>query len=131
VPDPPDPSPTPAAPPSPVSLSSAAESSALSAELLQDLAGTFGLLSATVRLQLVLLLAEAERDVGSLAEQVGQSVPTVSHHLTKLKLAGLVRARRAGKHQIYAMRDPLVVEIARLAVRHHQPASPHRRTRLA
>lgn len=88
-------------------------------ELLQDAAATFGLLSATVRLYLVWLLAEGERDVGTLAEEVGQSVATVSHHLSKLKLAGLVRARREGKRQVYFVDDQHVVDIVQLAVRHH------------
>jgi DNA-binding transcriptional ArsR family regulator len=89
-------------------------------DLLQDTATTFGLLSATVRLHLVWLLASGERDVGTLAEQVGQSVATVSHHLAKLKLAGLVRARREGKRQVYLVDDPHVVEIVTLAVHHHR-----------
>lgn len=85
-------------------------------DLLQDAAAVFGLLSATVRLHLLWLLARGERDVGTLAEETGQSVATVSHHLGKLKLAGLVRARRQGKHQIHYVDDPHVVEMVRLAV---------------
>ena len=85
-------------------------------DLLQDAAATFGLLSATVRLHLLWLLAVGERDVGTLAEETGQSVATVSHHLGKLKLAGLVRARRQGKHQIHYVDDPHVVDMVRLAV---------------
>ena len=91
----------------------------LSPELLQAASATFGLLAATVRLHLVWLLAEGERDVGTLAEQVGHSIATVSHHLAKLKLAGLVRARREGKHRVYFVDDQHVVEIVRLAIRHH------------
>jgi DNA-binding transcriptional ArsR family regulator len=89
--------------------------------LLQRIAGTFGMLSATARLHIVWLLAAGERDVGTLAAELGQSVATVSHHLAKLKLAGLVRSRRDGKRQIYLVDDPHVVEIVKLAVRHHQP----------
>ncbi|MFD9890345.1 ArsR/SmtB family transcription factor [Amycolatopsis sp. NPDC058986] len=92
---------------------------ALPPGVLQDAAATFGLLSATVRLQLVWLLASGERDVGTLAGEVGQSVPTVSHHLAKLKLAGLVRSRREGKRQVYLVDDPRVVELVKLAVAHH------------
>jgi DNA-binding transcriptional ArsR family regulator len=98
--------------------------------LLQDTAATFGLLSATVRVHLVWLLADGERDVGTLAEAVGQSVATVSHHLGKLRLAGLVRARRDGKRQLYAVDDPSVVDIVRAAVAHHRDlrdAAPVRR----
>lgn len=101
----------------------------LSPDLLQDAAGTFALLSATVRLHILWLLAAGERDVGTLAEDTGQSVATVSHHLAKLKLAGLVSSRRAGKRQIYLAEDPLVADIVQLAIRHHIEAreAPRRR----
>ncbi|SFW86467.1 DNA-binding transcriptional regulator, ArsR family [Amycolatopsis australiensis] len=92
------------------------EPSPLPPDLLQDAAAVFGLLSATVRLHLLWLLALGERDVGTLADETGQSVATVSHHLGKLKLAGLVRAHRQGKHQIHYVDDPHVVEMVRLAV---------------
>jgi len=97
-------------------------------ELLQDAAATFGLLSASVRLHLLWLLSQAEHDVGTLAEATGQSVATVSHHLGKLKLAGLVRARRSGKHQIHYVDDPHVAHLVQLAIEHHRgaPAQPRR-----
>ncbi|WP_433801274.1 ArsR/SmtB family transcription factor [Actinomycetospora sp. CA-084318] len=88
--------------------------------VIQDAAGTFGLLAATVRVELVWLLADGERDVGTLAELTGQSVATVSHHLGKLRLAGLVSARREGKHQVYAVDDPHVVDLVRGAIAHHE-----------
>lgn len=88
----------------------------LAPELLQEVAGTFGMLSATARLQIVWLLAAGERDVGTLAAEVGQTVATVSQHLAKLKLAGLVRARREGRRQVYLVANPQVVELVRLAV---------------
>jgi DNA-binding transcriptional ArsR family regulator len=87
--------------------------------LLQDVAAVFGLLSATVRLHIVWLLASGERDVSTLADEVGQTIATVSHHLAKLKLAGLVRSRRAGKRQVYLVTDAGVVELVRLAVSDH------------
>lgn len=90
------------------------------ADVIQEAAATFGLLSATVRLELLWALAAGESDVGTLAEQVGQTVATVSHHLGKLKMSGLVTARRAGRHQFYAVADPLVIEMVRLAVAHHE-----------
>jgi DNA-binding transcriptional ArsR family regulator len=100
--------------------------------LLQDTASMFALLSATVRLHILWLLAEADRDVGTLAEETGQSVATVSHHLGKLKLAGLVDARRAGKRHIYVVTDPHVVQVVRLAIdwRLQQP-QPGKRARHA
>ncbi|WP_284740414.1 ArsR/SmtB family transcription factor [Amycolatopsis sp. RTGN1] len=94
-------------------------------ELLQDAAASFGLLSATVRLHLLWLLSQAEHDVGTLADATGQSVATVSHHLGKLKLAGLVRARRSGKHQIHYVDDPHVARLVQLAIEHHRGAPAH------
>lgn len=84
--------------------------------LLQDTAAMFGLLSATVRLHILWLLASGDSDVGTLAEHTGQSMATVSHHLGKLKLAGLVEARRHGKRQIYVVADPHIVDIVRIAI---------------
>jgi DNA-binding transcriptional ArsR family regulator len=84
--------------------------------VLQDAASMFGLLAATVRLHLVWVLAGGEQDVGTLAEATGQSLATVSHHLGKLKLAGLVRARRDGKRQVYVLEDAMIQDVVRLVV---------------
>jgi DNA-binding transcriptional ArsR family regulator len=102
-----------------------------SPELLQDVATTFGMLSATVRLHILWLLAHGERDVGTLADQVDQTVATVSHHLAKLKLAGLVRSRREGKRQVYLLDDPHVAELVRLAITHREHNTQPRRAHSA
>ncbi len=88
----------------------------LDPELLADAAAAFGMLAATSRLQIVWLLADGPRDVGTLATTLGQPVATVSQHLAKLKLAGLVRARREGRHQIYVIADAGMVEVVRTVV---------------
>jgi DNA-binding transcriptional ArsR family regulator len=87
---------------------------------LQDTAAMFGMLAATARLQIIWLLCDGERDVGTLASEVGQSVAAVSQHLAKLKLAGIVRARKEGRRQVYLVDDPDVSDIVQIAVRHHQ-----------
>lgn len=51
-----------------------------------------------------------------LAERVGGALPAVSQHLTKLKLAGLVRSRREGRRQVYFVDDPEVVTVVRVMV---------------
>jgi DNA-binding transcriptional ArsR family regulator len=103
----------------------------VSEQLIQDTAGLFAMLSATVRLHLVWLLSRGDRDVGTLAEETGQSMATVSHHLGKLKLAGYVNARRDGRRQVYYVSDPLALEVVRVAVDAHldaPKATPRRRT---
>jgi DNA-binding transcriptional ArsR family regulator len=86
--------------------------------LLQQAAGRFGLLAATMRLHIVWVLSHGEQDVGSLAAQVDGTVAAVSQHLGKLKLAGLVRARREGRHQYYVVDDPHVVSIVQQMIAH-------------
>jgi DNA-binding transcriptional ArsR family regulator len=76
----------------------------------------FALLSATVRLHILWELTHDDCDVGTLAATTGQSIATVSHHLSKLKLAGVVRAHRQGKRMVYVIADPHVVEVVRLAI---------------
>ncbi|SFN90583.1 transcriptional regulator, ArsR family [Pseudonocardia ammonioxydans] len=88
----------------------------LDPELLADAAAAFGMLSAPSRLQIVWLLADGPCDVGTIAGALGQPVAAVSQHLAKLKLAGLVRARREGRHQIYVIDDPDVVTVVRSIV---------------
>lgn len=88
----------------------------LPARVLQDAASMFALLAATVRLHLLWLLADGDHDVSTLAANTGQSIATVSHHLNKLKLAGLVQVRRDGKRMVYGVADPHVVDVVRLAI---------------
>ncbi|MCX4765694.1 metalloregulator ArsR/SmtB family transcription factor [Streptomyces sp. NBC_01275] len=87
-----------------------------SAAVLAQAAETFGLLASSARLHIVWALAQGESDVTGLAERVGGALPAVSQHLTKLKLAGLVRSRREGRRQVYFVDDPDVVDVVRLAV---------------
>jgi DNA-binding transcriptional ArsR family regulator len=85
-------------------------------EVLQHAAAMFGLLASTMRLHIVWALAEGEADVGTLAERTGGTLPTISQHLAKLKLAGLVRSRREGRRQVYLVGDPGLVRIVRQMV---------------
>lgn len=89
----------------------------LDARLLQDVAGMFAMLATPVRVHILWLLAQDARDVGTLAEETGQSLATVSHHLNKLKLAGLVRDQRDGKRRVYVVEDPSVVDLLHAGVR--------------
>jgi DNA-binding transcriptional ArsR family regulator len=70
-----------------------------------------------------LLLAQGERDVGSLADEVGATVQVVSQHLAKLRLAGLVHARREGRRQVYLVDDRHLVMVVREMVAHLRSSS--------
>ena len=57
------------------------------------------------RLQVILILADGERHVGALCEQLSQSQPAVSHHLALLRHGGIITPRRAGKNNFYSLTD--------------------------
>jgi DNA-binding transcriptional ArsR family regulator len=61
--------------------------------------------SDATRLQVILTLAEGERHVGALCEQLGQSQPAVSHHLALLRHGGIITPRRQGKNNYYALTE--------------------------
>ncbi|TMR94554.1 ArsR/SmtB family transcription factor [Nonomuraea basaltis] len=65
----------------------------------------FRMLSDATRLRLMWLLSSGERDVSSLAGAIGVPRPSVSQHLAKLRLAGLVDTRRDGRRVLYRARD--------------------------
>jgi DNA-binding transcriptional ArsR family regulator len=83
-------------------------------DVLEQAAAAFGLLASPARLHIVWALSQGESDVSGLADRVGGALPAVSQHLTKLKLAGLVRSRREGRRQVYFVEDPDVVDVVRL-----------------
>ena len=82
-------------------------------------ADTFAQLASPVRVRLLWLLSEQACDVGHLAAQLGVSVATASHHLGRMRLAGLVSARAEGRRQVYSLDDPHVVSLVTEAVDHH------------
>ena len=77
----------------------------LSNQLEKDLVQVFKLLADETRLRILLyLVREGELHVTALCDKLGQSQPAVSHHLALLRVAGLIEARRDGKHNFYSVR---------------------------
>jgi DNA-binding transcriptional ArsR family regulator len=72
-------------------------------------ASTFALLASPPRLHVVWLAAQGVHDVSTLAERVGVSIATMSQHLSKLRLAGVITVRREGRRHIYTVEDPHVL----------------------
>jgi DNA-binding transcriptional ArsR family regulator len=70
------------------------EQLAVAAEVLRHLADP-------TRLHLLRLLAAGPQDVTTLTEQVSASRSSVSQHLGRLRLAGLVHADRDGRRMLY------------------------------
>jgi rhodanese-related sulfurtransferase len=63
------------------------------------------------RAEIVDILAQGERTVEQMANELGQSVANTSHHLRTLARAGLVRTRRDGTRIFYDLASEHVVEL--------------------
>jgi len=73
-------------------------------ETLKRMSEVFKLLADQSRLKIVLALApDRELHVSALCELLGQSQPAVSHHLTLMRMAGLVEVDRKGKFSFYRL----------------------------
>jgi DNA-binding transcriptional ArsR family regulator len=88
---------------------------------LRSAAATFALLSSPTRLHLAWLMAHETYGVGDLAVRVGLSIATTSQHLGKLRLAGVVSARRQGRHTYYTIDDPHVLALIEQIFSHIAP----------
>jgi rhodanese-related sulfurtransferase/DNA-binding HxlR family transcriptional regulator len=68
------------------------------------------------RVEIVEVLAQGERTVEDIADEIDQSVANTSHHLRTLARAGLVATRRQGTHIHYRLASESVLD-AWLALR--------------
>ena len=64
------------------------------------------------RLRIVRRLAEGDASVAELIAHVGLSQPLVSHHIKRLRVAGLVDTRRVGRETICTLRQEAFGEVA-------------------
>ncbi|WHM35487.1 metalloregulator ArsR/SmtB family transcription factor [Streptomyces sp. BPTC-684] len=62
------------------------------------------LLADRTRLALLKELGAGDADVTTLTEACGAARPSVSQHLAKLRLAGLVATRKDGRRVVYSLR---------------------------
>jgi ArsR family transcriptional regulator, zinc-responsive transcriptional repressor len=75
----------------------------LSEQDLEQLSSLFRLLADKTRLSILLALADGERNVTSLCEELSLPQPTVSHHLGLLRMNNVVSNRRNGKQVFYVL----------------------------
>ncbi|MFM9370917.1 ArsR/SmtB family transcription factor [Streptomyces sp. Da 82-17] len=87
------------------SVASSAHERAPGPAQLRAASSVFALLADPTRLHLLWLLAQGERDVTDLTTASGAARTAVSQHLAKLRLAGLVHARKEGRRAVYALTD--------------------------
>ena len=78
----------------------------LDGKSLTELAPLFHMLSDLTRLRLLqALLTKGNHSVGDLVEELGIRQPVVSHHLSLLRLYGLVVNVKAGRNILYSVAE--------------------------
>jgi ArsR family transcriptional regulator, repressor of sdpIR and other operons len=71
----------------------------------------FKALSDPTRREILRILSRGERTAGELAERFDMAKPSVSHHFSVLKEAGLIRARREGQQIFYSLDTTVVQDV--------------------
>jgi DNA-binding transcriptional ArsR family regulator len=87
-------------------------------EQVERAADAFRLLGDTTRIKILWALLQGETSVACLAELVGAAPTAVSQHLSKLRLAGIVRGRRRGTFVYYTVADEQVRRLLAEALFH-------------
>lgn len=84
-----------------------------SAALLARIADRLKALADPTRLAILHALEAGERNVSELLGEIGGSQANLSKHLARMRLAGLVAARREGTNVYYRVVDPTAFAICR------------------
>jgi len=88
--------------------------------LAREIAAIFASLSHPTRLRLINALLSQEMCVSELAAALGMSQSAVSHQLSDMREAQLVRSRRDGRRVYYILDDPHVRDLFQQALEHAQ-----------
>lgn len=83
----------------------------MSEETLNSEAKIFKALSDVNRLKIVQLLKEGELCACELTLALSNSQSTVSHHLSVLKNAGLIKERKEGKWSYFRLSEGAIIEL--------------------
>lgn len=89
-----------------------------------DLVEFFKALGEPHRLRIVGMLAQRPHSVEQLAEALGLGASTVSHHLTRLSRAGLIRSRNESYYNLYTLETAALADRAKKLLAHAEAARP-------
>lgn len=79
--------------------------STLSDNIIVEIADILRLMGEPNRLKILIACSSQTMAVTALSEQLGLSMPLVSHHLRLLRAMRLLRAERQGKQMLYTLED--------------------------
>jgi len=98
--------------PTPARFRSTFASIVLQPEELRELRAFHKALADVNRLRIVRRLAASEASMAELIAHVGLSQPLVSHHLKRLRVAGLIETRRVGRQTVATLLPEAFGEVA-------------------
>ena len=87
-------------------------------ETMEHIAELFKGFADPTRVHILYLLAEGEKCVTDIAEQVELSQSAISHQLRFLKQMQLIKFRRDGKNILYSLADEHVKTILQMGLEH-------------
>lgn len=83
-----------------------------------ELSSVFKVFGDATRLRILFTLLDRELCVGDIATELSLGQSVVSHQLTTLRQAKLVKSRREGKSIFYSLDDEHVKEILEVGLEH-------------
>lgn len=84
-------------------------------ELQQFKAEFFKALSHPLRIRILELLADGDKNVNELQSLIGSEGSAVSQQLTVLRSKNIVTGTKDGNRVIYSLRDPMIIELLNVA----------------
>lgn len=84
-------------------------------EMQQFKAEFFKALAHPLRIRILELLAEGDKNVNELQTLIGSEGSAVSQQLTVLRAKNIVSGTKDGNKVIYTLRDPMIVELLAVA----------------
>lgn len=82
-------------------------------QVFESAAELFGLLSTPVRLKIISVVCNGERNVSDLLAQIDTTQPNMSQHLATLYRAGVLGKRREGTQIFYRLQSERVATLCR------------------
>ena len=86
--------------------------------ILNNLANFFRIMGDDTRCKLLFALLQNEMCVCDLANVLSMSKSSISHQLSKMKDAGIVKFRKEGKTVYYSLDDSHISEIFEVGIKH-------------
>jgi DNA-binding transcriptional ArsR family regulator len=87
----------------------------LNLEIQQFKAEFFKALSHPLRIRILELLAEGDKNVNEIQSLVGSEGSAVSQALTVLRSKNIVTGTKEGNRVVYTLRDPMIIELLHVA----------------